>query len=138
MNRIGYDSPNNLALTALSVVWTWLKPELPKPLKYTECTTLTALVASIRKKDEQYTERITNKFEWMHHYDYQIVLMEVSDRALNYKTLEFFEKEKRSCDFQVRSLTNKQALLETNTFLIVNTVAALQTCCYGATGVLLN
>ena len=131
--RTGYITPNNLVLSALFVVWTWLKPELPESLTFIQCSTLSSLVNLIKKKQHYYEELILN------------YKMKVSADEKTYSKIESSYKDPRTYMSNIRNvMTNiksskvlldaemaKTVSLKTDLVFIVTTLTTLQTCCYG-------
>ena len=131
-----------MAISAFSIVWLWLRPELPKQLIYAQNSVVSyylyALVKSIRHKQKKYEKYYYKCIETIkdcvHDIGYQRH-MHSSDHPLQgdefNKFIEDLERELQ--DYRKKKIIKKYDydLFKIKADIIVNTLLPLQACCYG-------
>ena len=130
---IAYISPNSLILSALSVVWTWLKPQLPQQLAYTQCSTpsynLCSLIKSIRKLEKQYEYDYQWSIHLVNSCQRDIWNLELSYSTDRDRYMESFMINLKKFTKMLPIAKDKYDLLKANADFIVMTLTSLRVCC---------
>ena len=140
---ITYISPNNMAISALSLVWIWLRPELPEQLIYTQSSVFSyiyyTLIKSLRYKQKNYENYYYKCIESINACEYQIRY--AKHTYINYRYPRQLNDFNKFIDDNNNILNNykKQLpikkddydMLKIKVDYIVNTLTPLQACCYG-------
>ena len=132
---------NKIAISALSVVWIWLRPELPNQLVYVQKSVVSydlyTLVKSIRYKQKKYEKYYYDCIESMkscqYEINYVVHMYDSNPIDLNDfdKFIENLNNELKNYKEKIPRKKNEYDMLKFKANFVVNTLTPLHACCYG-------